>query len=101
VDDGLLDMRQAEQTGRGRAGPDLLEELERLLPAPQVDGRPGEGDQDPGSRRDGVLGGAVPRPFKSAPQSGLRVPVVSDGVEVTSLGQEVLDDGIRYLDDIS
>jgi len=29
------------------------------------------------------------------------VPVLADGVEVASLGQEVLDDGIRYLDDVS
>ena len=101
MDDGLLDMRQAEQPGRARAGPDLVEELERLLPPTQVDGRPGEGDQDPRAGRDGVLGGGALGACQGAAQGGLRVPVLADGVEVASLGQEVLDDGIRYLDDVS
>jgi len=101
VDDGLLDVGEAQQAGRGRAGADLIQELERLLPTAQVGGRPREGDQDPGAGRDGLLVGRCVGPPEGPAQRGLSVPVAADGVEVARPGQEVLDDGIRDLDDVS
>jgi hypothetical protein len=101
VDHGLLDVGEAQQAGRGRAGADLLQELECLLPAPQVGGRPREGDQDPRAGWDGLLVGRGVGPSEGPAQCSLRVPVAADGVEVARPGQEVLDDGIRDLDDVS
>jgi hypothetical protein len=48
-----------------------------------------------------VLVGGCVCPLEGAAQRGVRVPVAADAVEVARPGQQVLDDGIRYLDDVS
>ena len=87
VDDGLLDPAQGAQPGGVALGADVVEHRERLVASVQGEGRPGQGDEQPGARRR-----PAPRSSRrsdsaqGAAQRALGVTEPADLVEVAALG---------------
>jgi hypothetical protein len=103
VDDRLLDEAQRTQSWCPCRVADLPQHGEGLVASVEIGRRPGQGDEDPGTRCGRVVRtrGVGARPAERTAKRDLCVPVTADGVEVAGVAEELLDLGIRYLYDCS
>ena len=82
LDDRLLDPAQRPQPRRVALRPGVVEHRERLVQAVQGQGRPGQGDQQPGAGRHPLLVIQSLRQHEGTPEGAFGVTEPADLVEV-------------------